>query len=144
VIRIECQGLICISNKEIMNFLMKLLLNYLVTSLYISVKNRLPPTTAVNQTSCVNYSVLLSSCFGLGLNAPRDRRYPVLVLVLNHCVLVLVTGLAGCGLGLGFDLAIFKSWSWSWNGVMILEPCLDIITYSLDQTVCWRSSMLID
>jgi len=33
------------------------------------------------------------------------------------------------------------SWSWSWNGVMIFELCF--ITYSLDQTVCWRSQCLL-
>ena len=41
----------------------------------------------------------------------------------------------------GLGLAIFKSWPWSWNGVMIFELCL--ITYGLDQTVCWRSQCLL-
>jgi len=37
-------------------------------------------------------AVLLSSCLGLGLEAPQDRHYPLLVLalvlVLNHLVFV--------------------------------------------------------
>ena len=41
----------------------------------------------------------------------------------------------------GLGLAIFKSWPWFWNGVMIFELCL--ITYGLDQTVCWRSQCLL-